>query len=130
MTDYPLTAASLLLACAIFFWAMFLVGRARGKYQVQAPAVTGAPEFERVFRAQQNTVEQMIVFVPLLALAAAFWGDKWGAVYGLVWCAGRFLYITTYAADAQKRAVGFMVTALSSMLVLAGLAITLLLRFL
>ncbi|GLR47681.1 MAPEG family protein [Sphingomonas astaxanthinifaciens] len=128
MTAYPLTIATLLLALAIYIWAMLKVGRARATYKVQAPAVTGHEAFERVFRAQQNTVEQMVPFIPLLALAAAFWGDKWGALYGLVWCAGRVLYITTYAVDAQKRALGFLLTALPTMLVILGLAGTLVLR--
>ena len=128
MTAFPLTIATLLLALAIYIWAMLKVGRARGAYQVKAPAVTGPEAFERVFRAQQNTVEQMLPFIPLLALAAAFWGDTWGALYGLVWCAGRVLYIVTYAADAQKRAVGFLLTVLPTMLVILGLAATLVLR--
>lgn len=129
MTAYPLTIATLLLALAIYLWSAILVGRARGRYKVQAPAVTGPAEFERVFRAQQNTAEQLIPFIPVLALAAAFWGDRWGALYGLVWCVGRILYIVTYAADAQKRGAGFLVTALSTILVMIGIAVTLLLRY-
>jgi len=128
MTAYPLTVATFLLAAAIYIWAALRVGKARGTHKVQAPAVTGHPEFERIFRAQQNTAEQLIIFVPLLFLAAAYWGDAAGAIYGVIWCVGRILYITTYAADAQKRTAGFMITALSSILVLLGLAITLVVR--
>ena len=128
MTAYPLTVATLLLAFFIYIWSIARVGGARGRHQVQAPAVTGHPEFERILRAQQNTVEQLVVFVPLLALAAAFWGDRWGALYGVVWCIGRALYIVTYAQDAQKRSTGFMITALSTLMVMLALVVTLALR--
>jgi len=125
MTVYPLTFATLLLALAVYFWSVAKVGRARGRYKVQAPAVTGAPEFERVLRAQQNTVEQLVAFVPLLLLAAIFWGDRWAALYGMIWSVGRILYIVTYAQDAQRRSLGFILSAGLSLLVLLALAATL-----
>ena len=39
------------------------VGGAREKYDIQAPAITGHPEFERYYRVHQNTLEQLIVFI-------------------------------------------------------------------
>jgi hypothetical protein len=41
-----------------------LTGQARGRYGVKAPAVTGHPIFERWMRVQQNTIEQLVVFLP------------------------------------------------------------------
>ena len=43
-------------------------GRARVRCNVPAPATTGHPVFERYFRVQQNTLEQLIVFVPSMWL--------------------------------------------------------------
>jgi glutathione S-transferase len=128
MTNYPLTIAALLLGLAVYVWSGGLVGRARGKYYVQAPATSGAPEFDRLFRAQMNTLEQIVLFVPLLVLAASLWGDRIAAAYGLVWSIGRILYVLTYAKDPAKRSLGFALSAGASMLVLIALVVTLVIQ--
>lgn len=125
MHHYPFTVASLLLALLVYVWATLKVGRARAKFGVKAPAVHGDENFERVFRAHQNTVEQMILFLPLLALAAWLWGDRGAAIYGLVWSVGRILYVEGYAREAGKRELGFMLSGALSLLVLLGLLGTL-----
>uniref|UniRef100_A0A8C6F8N5 Microsomal glutathione S-transferase 2 n=1 Tax=Monodon monoceros TaxID=40151 RepID=A0A8C6F8N5_MONMO len=38
-------------------------GKARSKYKVTPPAVSGSPEFERLFHAQQNCVEFYPIFM-------------------------------------------------------------------
>ena len=43
-----------------------MVGQARGRYKIEAPATTGDPMFERYFRVHQNTLESLIVFLPAL----------------------------------------------------------------
>ncbi|XP_045408210.1 microsomal glutathione S-transferase 2 isoform X2 [Lemur catta] len=45
-----LAAVSVLSACQQSYFALH-VGKARLKYKVTPPAVTGSPEFERIFRA-------------------------------------------------------------------------------
>lgn len=130
MNDYPLTIASLLLALLVYVWATLKVGRARAKFGVKAPAITGSEDFERVFRAHQNTVEQMVLFLPLLAVAAALWGDLYAAIYGLVWSIGRILYVEGYARAALKRGPGFYLSGALSLLVLVALVVTLVVRHL
>lgn len=125
MHQYPFTVAALLLALLVYIWAAMKVGRARAKFGVKAPAVHGDEDFERVFRAQQNTVEQIMLFVPLLAVAAWLWGDRAAAIYGLVWSIGRVLYVEGYAREAGKRELGFYLSGLLSVLVLLGLIGTL-----
>ncbi len=127
MHGFPLTIATLLAAIAIYIYAVLKVGGARGKYKVEAPAVTGDPGFERTFRAQQNTVEQMVVFLPLLGLAAYVWGDVSASIYGALWCFGRILYIETYSRG-QSRSLGFMLSAGASLVVLIAVIVTLALR--
>ena len=92
---------------------------------MKAPACSGDENFERVFRAHQNTVEQMIIFLPLLAVAAWLWGDRGAALYGLVWSLGRILYVEGYAREAGKRELGFMLSGMLSLLVLVALLGTL-----
>ena len=45
-----------LLNVLILFIAMGLVGRARCKYGIKAPACTGNEHFECAFRAHENTI--------------------------------------------------------------------------
>ena len=123
MHDYPFAVATLIAALAVYVWSFMKVGRARKVYSVQVPAVTGPEAFERTFRAQQNTVEQLVLFLPLLALAAYVWGDLWAGIYGAIWCVGRLLYIETYSRG-QKRSLGFMLSGGLSMGVLIAVVVT------
>lgn len=126
----PLTVTALVAALSVYVYAFMRVGWARTRYGVEAPAATGVPEFDRAFRAQQNTVEQMILFLPLLGLAAYLWGDLGGGVYGAIWCVGRILYIEGYIRAAAKRSVGFLLSGGLSMGVLIAIAVTFGLRHL
>ena len=105
------TALVTLLAVVLYFYTGTLVARARPKFGVVAPATTGHPDFERVFRVQMNTLEWMPIFLPLLWLFALYVSDPGAAVLGLVWIAGRVIYIRGYTQLADKRHRGFAVQA-------------------
>ena len=109
-------ALALLLYVAVFAAA----GRARHRFDIKAPAVTGAPEFERAFRVQQNTLEQIVWFIPALWLFALYVSPSWGGIIGLVWIAGRAYYARSYYNDPETRGPGFMVGFASSAVLLAG----------
>ena len=70
----------------------FKVGRARGRYAVKAPAVTGNELFERHFRVHQNTLEQLVVFLPGLYLFSHYLEPRVAAVFGLIYLVGRELF--------------------------------------
>jgi glutathione S-transferase len=118
-----LSAAVTILAVLLYFYILMLVGRMRGKHDIKAPAVTGHPEFERAYRVQMNTVENMVMFLPLLWIATIYFHSiGWLApLFGLVWIVGRFLYMTGYMAEAGKRSTGFLISgiALVGLLVLS-----------
>jgi glutathione S-transferase len=118
-----LSAAVTILAVLLNFYILMMVGRMRGKHNIQAPAVTGNPEFERAYRVQMNTIENIVMFLPLLWIATIFFnGIGWLApAFGLVWLVGRILYMTGYMAEAGKRSTGFLISgvALIGLLVLA-----------
>jgi uncharacterized MAPEG superfamily protein len=98
------------LAVVVLFIAMGLVGRARGKYKVQVPATTGHPDFERAFRAHQNTVEQTVMFLPVLWLATIYGGSEHVAsVLGFAWVIARLWYVLGYIQEAKKRSMGFLI---------------------
>lgn len=113
MTAFRYTALVTLAMAATMFWAAVLVARARTRYDIKAPAVSGHEMFERAYRAQMNTLEQAVVMLPTMWLMAGWVNDKWAALAGLVWIAGRILYINSYAADPAKRGPGFAITFLA-----------------
>jgi glutathione S-transferase len=108
------TAFVTLLAVILYFWISFRVGQARVKFGVKAPATTGNPDFERVFRIQANTLEWMPIFLPAMWLAAIYVSDIGAALIGVVWIAGRVLYMRGYAEAVEKRGTGFFVQAIAA----------------
>jgi len=80
----------------------FKVASARGRYGVKAPAITGNEIFERLFRIQMNTLEQLIVLLPGLYLYASYFSPFVAAALGVVYLLGRELYAFTYARDPAK----------------------------
>src|SRR6186997_2625589 len=108
---YHFTALVTLLAVMVYFYSSILVSRARGKFGVKLPAIFGNPDFERVFRVQMNTLEWMPIFLPSLWLFAIYISDIGAAVLGLVWIAGRILYLIGYSEAAAKRSRGFSIQA-------------------
>jgi glutathione S-transferase len=103
-----------------YFVFGLLVGRARGQYGVAAPAMSGHPIFERYMRVHQNTLEQLVVFVPAMLIFGVYVSGTIAALLGLVWIAGRALYLRGYVADPARRSTGFALTALPQLILLLG----------
>jgi glutathione S-transferase len=106
-----------------FFWFGWQVGVARGKYNIPAPAISGNDVFERTFRVQMNTQEQLLVFLPALWIFASFISPLWAAVLGAVFIIGRAVYAMTYVRDPKSRSIGFALTAIPNLLMLLGILI-------
>ena len=108
--------------CALLLYlALSLnVSRARGRYGIAAPATTGHPEFERRFRVQQNTAEQLILFLPSLWLFAFLVSAAGAAALGLLWVAARALYALGYYRRAERRGIGYAVALFCSAVLLLG----------
>ena len=102
-----LVAIITVLALMQFIFFGMRVGQMRGKHGVKAPDMSGDPEFMRMFRIHQNTMEQLIVFVPALWIFAHYWDPKWGAAIGLIYIASRFVYYLGYLKDPKDRGRGF-----------------------
>ena len=117
-----LSAIVTVLALIFYLYTGLRVGSARGKYKIEAPAVTGDPMFERAYRVQMNTLEHIVMFLPALWLATIYFRHLgWlPAALGLVWVVGRFLYMTGYTVDPKNRSTGFLIAgvALLALLVL------------
>jgi glutathione S-transferase len=115
-----LPALVTLLALFVYVWNFVACGRAREKFGVKAPAVSGHPQFEARFRVQQNMLEQLIIFLPALWLFSITLSPLYGAVIGLVFVVGRILYSLGYYADPSKRGTGFMISAIATLVLLLG----------
>jgi len=108
------TALVTLAAILLYFYTGMLVGMARARTGIKAPATTGNPEFERAFRVQMNTLEWMPIALPAMWLCAYYFGDVWAAAGGVVWIIGRILYIRGYTQAAEKRGLGFGIQGLAA----------------
>ena len=133
MTAVPATILSAIvtvLAVLVYFYMGLRVGQMRGKHKIAAPAMTGNPEFERAVRVHMNTLEQIIVFLPLLWVATVYFRTlAWlPAVLGLVWIVGRILYMQGYMQAPEKRELGFGIAALANLglliLAIVGIAMS------
>ena len=108
------------LNVALMMATMFLVGRARARFQIKAPAMSGHPDFERVVRVQMNTIEATLMFLPSLWLFALGLNTLWAGVLGLIWLFGRILFMVGYAKPADKRGLGFIIAFAANGVLLLG----------
>eukprot|EP00741_Cyanophora_paradoxa_P018409 tig00000204_g17773.t1 len=118
---YPTLAAS--AALFVYQTQAVAVGGARQKFGVKAPATSGNADFERVFRAHQNTMEQLPILLPSLFSASVFVTPEFAGVLGLIWALARLDYGIQYAADAKKRGRGFIAAFLAQNALLIGGAV-------
>jgi glutathione S-transferase len=107
-------------ALIVFFVVTINVGRARAKYGIKPPEMTGNPDFERVVRVQQNTLEQLSIFLPALWIFANFVNPIAATGLGAVWVIGRIIYAWGYYQAAEKRGPGFGISTLATVLLLLG----------
>ncbi len=99
-----------------------MVGRARAKYGVEAPATTGNPDFERYFRVHANTLESLIVFIPALWIFSLSVNYHFGVALGLLFVIARIIYASGYLSAPAKRAPGAIATfVINAILVLGSL---------
>lgn len=118
--NFHLPALITILTLFLLFGVGWNVGRARGKYNIAAPATSGHPKFDLAFRVQMNTVENTQMFLPALWLFAWYVSAAWAGVLGGVWLVGRVWYAVAYARDAKKRGPAFIVAMLAFLALAAG----------
>ena len=110
--EYATIIVMLALAEYIFFTGR--VGASRAKLGVDAPACTGNETFERMFRVQQNTLEQLIIFIPATFAFAYYVSASWVLLPGAIFIIGRFMYSIAYTNNPDKRAPGMIATILTN----------------
>jgi uncharacterized membrane protein YecN with MAPEG domain len=116
--------ASLMVLLALVQFMIFTakVGSGRGKHGVSAPSCTGEETWERLCRIQQNTMEQLVIFIPACYAFAHYVHPKWVLLPGILFLLGRAVYANAYAGNPKKRAVGMLMTLIpSALMVLVSL---------
>jgi glutathione S-transferase len=114
--------AHLVIALALveFLVFGFAVGQARKRYNLPAPATTGHEVFERYFRVQMNTLEQLVIFVPSMLLFAGYVNANIAAALGALFIIGRAVYFRGYVRAPAARHLGFVLSAIPNVALLVG----------
>lgn len=113
---------AIVVVAALIQYTVFgaLVGKARMKYNVEAPSISGHPVFERYYRVHQNTLESLILFIPSILLFATYVRADLAAAIGVIFIIGRFIYLRAYVSDPKSRSLGFLLTILPSAVLALG----------
>jgi glutathione S-transferase len=119
----PYVAIVTVLALLQFTWFGWQVGKAREKYNIAAPAVSGNEIFERHFRVHMNTLEQLALLLPSMWIFASFISPIWAAALGALYIIGRFVYARSYVRDPKGRSIGFALSAIPNLLMMIGIVI-------
>ena len=122
------TVLVILLALVQFTWFTLRVGAARNKYGVNAPKTSGDENWERLHRVQQNTMEQLVLFVPTMLTFSFYVSAMWGLLPGILFLAGRQLYSYQYINKPGGRVPGMSMTLLANAALLIGSLIGVLLK--
>jgi glutathione S-transferase len=116
----PYVHIVVLLALVEFFYFSLEVGKARGRYNIPAPATTGNEIFERYFRVHMNTLELLVMFVPSILLFGQYLSPYIAAGLGVVYLIGRLVYLFAYVKEPKKRSAGFGLSILPIMVLMLG----------
>jgi glutathione S-transferase len=116
----PIVSLVTIAALLVLVVVTLNVGRSRVKFGIKAPQMSGDPAFERAVRVHQNTLEQIVIFLPALWLFANFVQPIAAAILGSIWVIGRILYAWGYYQAAEKRGPGFGIAFLATVILLLG----------
>jgi len=118
----------ILLALAQFTYFSLRVGAGRAKYKIDAPKTSGDENWERLYRVQQNTMEQLVLFVPAMLAFSFYLSARWALIPGILFVVGRQLYSWEYISKPPSRAPGMAITLLANAVLLAGAVIGIVVR--
>lgn len=106
-----------------------LAAQTRGKAGINAPVMTGEPMVDRSRRVHQNTLEQLVFFIPVLWMFAYFINPLWAAGFGAVYLVGRMVFRAAYLKEPGSRTIGFSMTFMPSAIMAVWLLIKALLSY-
>jgi len=112
----------LIILIALLQYIVFIgqVGFSRNKYGVSAPKTTGNETWERYFRVQQNTLEQLIIFVPAMIAFTQYVSATWVILPGILFIIGRQVYAFLYIKNPTSRGPGMVLSFFSNIALVLG----------
>jgi glutathione S-transferase len=110
----------ILLALLQYIFFTMRTGFLRVKYKVDAPKCEGDETWVRMFRVQQNTLEQIVIFIPGMLAFAHLVSVTWALLPGVLYLLGRQLYSHQYIADPKSRVSGMVLTIFSNIALVLG----------
>ena len=97
-------ALVILLALLEFMVFGFLVGGARARYKIAAPATIRTSGYSSEPSGSTTTRWRLlVVFIPSIWLFGMYLNPRWGAIIGAVFLVGRALYAIGYIRAPEKR---------------------------
>lgn len=120
----------LIVCLALFEYIFFAmkVGFSRRKYGVIAPSMGGHPEWERLNRIHQNTLEVYIIFIPSIIGFAYYVSQFWAIILGVVVLFARAIFYIGYKKSYKKRMPGVFMTSFANYTMLISTFIVVLKR--
>ena len=109
---------TLLLLCQYVVF-MGMCGKARARSGIVAPSVTGDETFERAYRVQMNTVEQLVIALPAMWVSGMYFMPMVAAALGLVFFVARMMYRVSYMKDPESRGPGMIIGFLANIAMIA-----------
>ncbi len=119
----------IMIALLQYIYFTMITGISRSKYNVDAPATTGNETWECLYRVQQNTLEQIIIYIPAVLAFAHYVSSTWVLIPGIAYLVGRQIYAFLYVKNPPKRGLGMLLTLLSNLAMVVGTIIAIVLNF-
>jgi uncharacterized membrane protein YecN with MAPEG domain len=116
--EYSIAIILIALLQFIFFTAR--TGFSRGKYDVKAPKTVGNERWERIYRIQQNTLEQLVIFIPSMVIFSLYVSATWVLLPGILFIAGRHIYSRLYLQSPENRGPGMILSFFSNIALVIG----------
>ena len=118
----------ILIALLQFLAFTVRVGLNRVKLGVKAPHTSGNETWERMYRVQQNTLEQLMLFIPAMLAFSMYVSARWALLPGILFLIGRQLYSIEYNKDPESRTPGMALSLLCNAVLLLGALIGLIMK--
>ncbi len=114
------TIIIILVSLLQFIYFTGKTGFTRGKYSVEAPNITGNEDWECIHRVQQNTMEQLVIFIPSMVIFHQYVSDQWVLLPGILFIVGRQVYSHLYTKDPASRGPGVILSFFSNIALVVG----------
>lgn len=111
---------TVMLALMQYLFFVGLTGYMRGKHDIKAPATGGHPMYERAYRVQHNTLEELIVFIPAVFAYALYSNAYLVMLPGSIFIISRFWYGAAYLKEPSRRGPAFGLTMLANVWLIVG----------